>query len=219
MDRHRAARRTARRAQSGDPLVGARSILRAVGSGVLAPEIVAFAALLLADKPTSADERAIASAAEALPNALKWTAADDEECLYRGYVLEFYKMIPKEPGQSTTFTRIQVEHAQDADEGLTPAADRLRIEFERESRGGATFDTPGWWAIRTGALAEDPHSLKALARIREEAPPEYEAVLQGWSRQIDREPRDPARLPARWRDVEADLHRRLMRAIQRASWS
>lgn len=211
-------RRTARRARSGDPLADARAILDAVKSGGLAPEVVAFAALLAGEQPSD-DERAVVRAAGALPKVLKWTAADDEECLYRGYVLEFYEMIPREPGQSTTFTRIQVEHAQDADEGLTPAADRLRIEFERESGSDATFDTPGWWAIRTGAMTGDPHSLRALARIREEAPPEYEAVLQGWSRQIDREPRDPARLTAKWRDVEADLSRRLMSTIRRASRS
>lgn len=206
--------RSARRAAAGDPLAKAKVILRAVESGSLAPEVVAFAALLAGEHP-SADERAVVRAAAALPKALEWTGRDEDECGWRGYVLAFYGMVPREPGPHTTFARIQVEDAQDADEGLTPAANRLTREFEREFGRDTLVDTPGWWAIRTGALSGDPHSLKALARLREESPPEYEAVLQGWSRQIDP---DPA-IPARWRKIEDDLRRNLMSAIRRASQS
>lgn len=211
--------REARHAASGDAQAKRRLMLRAIGAGLLEPEVVAMAATLIGDRAgTTTDEAAIIAASQSLPDGtLRWTGADDLESMQRGYVLEFFEMIPREPGQGTSFSRIQVELAEDpATEYWTAEAQRLATTFADRTRTNVdAADAAAWWAIRMGAFAGDPHSLKALARLREESPPEYEAVLQGWNRQVA-DHRTGATWPAVEKRLLASLVDRILRAAKKS---
>lgn len=218
--------RVDRRARRGDATVIARLIVEAVQAGSLAPEVVAFAALLdhelvtfttRGERPVAKPslQKAIQSAAASLGPVLTWTPADDKETQKRGYVLELYEQIPRDPVRSSSsFSRVQVEFDMFEDEH-TPAALALGRAYAAATGGRQEDDAlAGWWSIRTGAFAGDPLSIKALAFLRAESPPEYQAVLQGWNHLIERAGgRNP--VPT-WPTEEDKLLEALLAMVERA---